>query len=272
MAAPVLGILAGSGSLPRQLVEACRSMSRPVFVLGFEGNDVPELPDVPYASVRIDAIGEALTRLREAGVSELVLAGSIRRPSFSSLRPDAAGVKLLARLGTAFFLGDDALLKAVVGFLESEGFKVVGANEVMETLLAPEGTLGKIAPDAAQESDIKLGFKEAKALGKRDKGQAVIVADGKLLGKEDENGTDALIDRCAGKTSARSGVLVKAKKPGQESRVDLPAIGVSTVVKIHAAGFAGIAIEAGGGIILDKDEVIAKADSLGIFVVGVPHG
>jgi len=268
---PTLGIIAGSGRLPAQLVESCLTTGRKCFVLALENAaDMNAISHVPHAMVRIGAIGAALEHLRKADVKEIVLAGNVRRPSLLSLRPDLTGTRLLARLGTAFFSGDDALLKAVISFLEEEGFKVVGSDEILRGLMAPMGVLGNISPDARAEADIAHGIRVAKALGELDIGQAVIVENGYVLGVEAAEGTDALIERCGKlRREMKSGVLVKVRKPAQEERADLPAIGPQTVEKIHEAGFAGIAIEAGGGIILDKEKTIATADALGVFVVGV---
>ena len=271
-----LGIIAGGGRLPLQLAEACQAAGRAFFIVAIEdAADVTALARLPHAVVRIGAVGAAIGHLRKANAKALVLAGSVRRPSLFSLRPDAAGVKLLARLGKAFFAGDNALLKAVVSFLEDEGFRVVGSDDILQGLLAPEGVLGKIKPNARAEADIAHGLKAALALGEMDIGQAAIVENGYVLGVEAADGTDALIERC-GKLrrgnsttgSMNSGVLVKVRKPGQETRADLPAIGVQTVERVHAAGFAGIAIA--GGIILDKEKTIARADALGVFVIGIP--
>ncbi len=268
---PTLGIIAGSGRLPLQLVETCRSTGRPFFIITFENaTDSATFKNMPHAVVRLGAVGEALAHLRSAGATELVLAGRISRPSLGGLRPDMVGAKLLAKLGASFFSGDDALLRSVVAFLEGEGFKVVGANQVTHDLLAPYGQLGKVVPDNRCESDIVKGFQVAKRLGELDVGQSVIVENGYVLGVEAAEGTDALIERCKGlKREIDAGVLVKICKPGQESRVDLPAIGPSTIEKIAACGFKGIAVEASASIILDKAAVIARADELGIFILGV---
>lgn len=268
-----LGILAGSGRLPLQLLEICQSTGRDVFVLAFENSaDVNAFSNVPHAVVRLGAVGEAIDHLRAANVGEVVMAGAIRRPNFSSLRPDRMGTKLLARMGGAFFSGDDALLKAIVGFLEEEGFKVIGSDDVMGGLVTPEGVLGRIRPDQQAKSDITKGLKVAKTLGELDIGQAVIVEHGYVLGVEAAEGTDALIERCARlRREQKGGVLVKACKPSQEKRVDLPSIGPDTVEKMHRAGFAGIAVEADSSLILDKENVIKKADELGLFVIGITH-
>lgn len=267
-----LGIIAGSGELPLQLIETCRAQHRPFFVLTFEENDTNHFVNVPHARVRLGAIGEAIRYLQSAGVKELVLAGGIRRPSFSSLKPDAMGAKLMARLGTKLFAGDDALLKVVIKFLEEEGFKVLGSDDLLKDLLAPAGILGKHAPDAQAMEDIALGFKVAKTLGAFDIGQAVVVEHGLALGVEGAEGTDALVARCGAlKRNARGGVLVKAKKPQQERRVDLPSIGVHTVERVHSVGLSGIALESGSSLILGREQVISVANDLGIFLVGTQN-
>jgi len=272
-ASPTLGIIAGSGRLPLQLIEACQSNGRKFFVVALQDYaDLNALKDGPHAVVRLGAVGEAIGHLKRAGATELVLAGRVQRPSFSSLRPDMLGTKLLARMGAAFLSGDDAVLRSVVAFLEDEGFKVVGSNQVLNDLVTPLGQLGKIAPDDRAKTDIAIGLKVALTLGILDVGQAAIVEGGYVLGVEAAEGTDALIARCKLlKKEQRAGVLVKVCKPGQEERVDLPTIGPATIEKIAECGFCGIAVQASASIILDRQTVIAKADELGIFVVGVQH-
>lgn len=267
-----LGIIAGAGHLPLRLAETCRANGRPVFVLVFDAESQRVFSHLPHATAQLGAIGEALAHFRRAGVRDIVMAGKMKRPSLSGLKLDVDSARLLAYLGAAFFSGDDALLKSVIRFLEHEGFHIVGADEILADLLAPEGVLGNVQPDARSQADILQGIKAAKELGKRDIGQAVIVENGSLLGTEDREGTDALIARCAPlKREHHAGVLVKARKPNQERRVDLPAIGVRTVENVHAAGLRGIAVEARGSLILDREQVIAKANALGIFVVGVRY-
>ena len=269
-----LGIIAGGGSLPAQIIEYCRNNKRSFFVLVFENSfDQEIIKNVPHAIVRIGAVGEALQHLRNAGVEEIVMAGGIKRPSLTSLRPDAAGATLLKKLGKAFFMGDDALLKTITEFFEEEDFKVVGAHSILNNILAGEGVLGKIVPDNQANADIMIGMAAAKNLGAMDIGQAVIVKNSKVVGTEDSAGTDAMLSRYANieNKEQKTGILVKAKKPNQEEKVDLPSIGVQTIENLHAAGLAGVAIEAYGSLLIDKNELIKKADEYGLFVVGVKY-
>lgn len=265
-----LGIVAGGGGLPRRLVESCRTAGRDVFVLALEGAaDPAALRDVPHAWCRIGAASNGLALLRENNVTELVLAGSIRRPSLAALRPDWRAAKLFARIGYRA-LGDDGLLSAIVEELELEGFRVIGADQLFEEALAPEGPLGKISPDAQAAADIEHGFRVARSLGALDIGQAVIVQQGLVLGVEAIEGTDELLRRCGPlRREGSGGVLVKAEKPGQERRADRPTIGVRTVALAAKTGLRGIAVEAHATIVLDRAAVACAADRAGLFVVGV---
>jgi UDP-2,3-diacylglucosamine hydrolase len=267
-----LGILAGSGELPLRVIEACRSSGTPFFVLAFDGAcDPATIAGAPHAFIRLGAGGEGLRLLHQNGVDTLVMAGGVRRPSFAALRPDWRTLRFFMKIGMRALadFGDDALFRAIIKELEGEGFRVVGADQILGELVAPLGVLGRCKPEPADDADIAAGLQAAREHGARDLGQAVIVRRGAVLGVEDEAGTDALIRRCGAAGGAEGGVLVKTAKPGQERRADLPAIGPSTVVEAVAAGLRGIAVEAGGALVLDRQAVIEAADRAGIFVVGV---
>jgi DUF1009 family protein len=272
-AADRLGIVAGNGELPRRLVEACRQAGREVFVLALEGAAEPAtVADVPHAWCRIGAAAHGLALLRENAVEELVLAGGLQRPSLATLRPDWRAARFFARVGYRA-LGDNGLLSAVVAELEREGFRVIAPDQVLQVDLASEGPFGRICPDARAHADIAHGEHIARALGGLDIGQAVVVQQGLVLGVEAIEGTDELLRRCAGlRREGPGGVLVKIQKPGQEQRADRPTIGPQTVAFAAAAGLAGIAVEAGATIVLDRGRVVSAADDAGLFVVGIRPG
>ena len=271
MRAPRLGIIAGSGVLPDRLIGACREARRDTFVVGFKGiTEAEEIDAVEHAWVHLGAVGQTLSLLHEAGVEEVVLAGPVGRPwPLTNLRLDARGLKLLKRLGTGA-LGGDRLLSLVVAEIESEGFRVVGVDDILSGLLAPAGAIGSLEPDADAHADIAKAIEVARALGALDVGQAVVAQQGVVLGVEAIEGTDALLARCATlRRAGPGGVLVKLKKPDQDRRVDLPTIGLGTVEGARAAGLRGIAVEAAGSLIIDRTAVAEAADGAGIFVVGV---
>lgn len=271
MAASSLGIIAGGGPLPGLIARACKGEGREVLVIAFEGETDPETcAGVPHRWLGLGAVGALLKALRQARCGEVVLAGSIHRPSLSSLKVDLRGMRLMGRIARSKAKGDDALLSLVIAELEDEGFTVVGADDLIATLCAPAGAIGKRTPDEDAERDIAVGIEAARALGARDIGQAVVVQAGRVLGVEGVEGTDGLIERCAALQEAGQGaVLVKMKKPGQERRADLPTIGADTIERLAEAGFRGVAVEAGETLILERDRAVARADEHGVFMVGV---
>ncbi|TAL01449.1 MAG: LpxI family protein [Rhodospirillaceae bacterium] len=265
-----LGIIAGGGTLPGLLAAACRADGRPYYLLGLTGfADARILGQTPDAWIRLGEAGQGFDRLRAADVSTVVMAGSVRRPTLAELRPDLRTAAFFARIAGRV-LGDDSLMKAVIAELEREGFTVIGPEDILASLVARLGSLGRHKPDSEAEADIALGMKVAHELGRLDVGQAVVVQQGLVLGLEGIEGTAALISRCGElKRAGPGGVLVKMKKPQQDRRADLPVIGVETVTQAANAGLRGIAMEAGGSLILGAETVAAAADDLGLFVTGV---
>jgi UDP-2,3-diacylglucosamine hydrolase len=266
-----LGIIAGSGTLPKEVIENCLKEKRKLFVVAFTGiTEKASVKQAPHVWLHLGKVGEAIRQLKKAGVKELVLVGRVGRPSFASLKMDYTAIKLLANLARLSSQGDDAVFSAIIRFLESYRFKVIGVDKVLKSLLMPEGILGKISPDRIAQNDIRLGAKTALAIGKLDIGQAVIIQRGMILGVEGAEGTDRLISRCKElKQEGPGGVLVKMKKPGQDARVDLPSIGIHTVENAYASGLRGIAVEAGGSLILGREKVVKRANELGIFLAGI---
>jgi len=276
---PKLGILAGGGMLPALLVDTCVRSRRPFFVIAFEGHAEPALvapradgTPVPHAWVRLGAAGRVVGLLRREGAVELVMAGRMRRPRLAALWPDLWTLRFLVR-HRGLKRGDDALLRTVVGALGTEGFGVVGVDSLLPDLLAAAGVLGAVRPDAAALADVEVGMAAALEIGTRDIGQAAVARHGRVIGREGPDGTDALLAACAERRPATpSGVLVKMVKPGQDRRVDLPAVGPDTVTGARRAGLAGIAVEAGGVLVVERDAMIAAADAAGLFVIGVEAG
>ncbi len=271
MTATPLGIIAGGGPLPGQVAAAARAAGRDVFIAGLEGfAEAQVLAPFAHKFFRLGAVGSMRAALAAHGCTDLVIIGPIKRPSILALRPDAEGARLLARVGRAAFMGDDGLMSAVLRVLEEEGYRILGAHEVLTDVLGPEGLLTGMAPDEDALSDIRRGMEVLKIIGAADIGQACVVQQGIVLAVEAVEGTDAMLARIAGLARpGPAGVLVKLAKPGQELRADMPALGPATISNAAAAGLRGIAFEAGGTILTDKMLMIATAEARGVFLLGV---
>lgn len=265
-----LGLIAGSGSLPLSVIDACRKAKRPVFVLGLKGHASADiLSDSKGDFIRLGAIGKAIRLLKKNGVREIVFIGAVRRPSVAEIMPDLKALSMLVKVGFQL-LGDDNLLRILVAEANKQGFEVIGVDSIVPELLAQEGVYGRIEPNKQDRLDIARGVEVAKTLGQVDVGQAVIVQRGLVLSVEGIEGTAELIKRTAKlKRKGGGGVLVKVAKPQQDRRVDLPTIGPATVQAVYDAGLKGIAVESGAALLAESGKMIALADKLGVFVMGV---
>ncbi|MGH6909868.1 MAG: UDP-2,3-diacylglucosamine diphosphatase [Phenylobacterium sp.] len=271
-----LGLIAGGGTLPVEIAEHCRRSGRPLFVIRLKGFAGPELSPYAGAEVGIAELGKCFKALKRAGCEAVCLVGNVSRPDFGALLPDLRGLAVLPAAIAAARKGDDALLRLMLGEFEKEGFAVEGATEVMEDLSVGSGPLGRVAPRDEDLPDIQRALDVARAIGGLDVGQGAVVCRGLVLAVEAQEGTDAMLARVAdlplalrGQPGASAGVLAKAPKPIQETRIDLPTIGPATVHAAARAGLAGIVGEAGRLLVLDRETVIELADELGVFILGV---
>jgi len=280
--APPVGILAGSGSVPAEVAREIIARGGCVHIVPIDREPDARLaqygsPARPFAWGQLGAI---LKSLKTAGCREVVFVGGVNRPDLAKLWPDAGllwhAPRLLAFVAAG---GDDGLIRKCIRFVEAQGFEVVGIADVAPGLLVPAGALGLEAPGPSAMADILLASSVVRALGRHDIGQAVIVADGVIEAIEGAEGTDRMLDRVAAqraRTGPRSdglrGVLVKRPKPGQEMRIDMPAIGPRTVERAKAAGLAGLAVLAGATLAADREDLVAMADREGLYVYGFTEG
>jgi len=272
-------LIAGGGALPLTLARYCDAAGRGLFVLRLKGFAAPELDGFDGADVGVAELGKAMAALRRAGCRSVCFAGTVARPDFRHLKPDLRGLAALPGALAAARQGDESLLSFLIEEFEREGFTVEGAHQVMAELTLGAGPLGGEAPGPEHLGDIDRAMAVARAIGALDVGQGAVSCDGLILAVEAQEGTDAMLARVAGLPEAirgsparRRGVLAKACKPGQDARVDLPTIGPATLRGAARAGLAGVVGEVGLLLVLERAEVFALADELGLFVVGVPAG
>ncbi len=267
-----LGLIAGGGSLPARIVAEREALGEPYHLIRIAGSADDHLTSKPGDDCGLGEAGKILRLLREADCDAACFAGVVRRPDFASLKVDWRGAALLPKIVAAAGRGDGAILQVLVETLEAENFLVVGADEAVSGLTAPQGVFGAHAPSADDFADIAKAAALINAIGPFDVGQAAVVDVGHVLAIEAAEGTDLMLARCAGLPGASdrkgNGVLVKRPKPGQELRVDLPVIGPETVRRAHAAGLRGVAVEAGLALVMNRDEAVALADDAGLFLYG----
>ncbi len=268
-----LAIIAGGGELPVSISESVSGTGRAIFVVAIEGLADPALRKWPHIVWKLGAAEHLFSSLRENNCSELVMIGKVPRPQFRDLHLDAGGLRFAPRLMKILIGGDGSVLDKVVAFFETEGISVKGAHEVAGDFCLTEKNLGRNRPDKILRQDIKFGAKMARIMGSHDVGQGVVVDRGRILAVEAAEGTDIMLARCNDLRSdtgkGRSGVLVKVPKPGQDLRIDMPTIGAETVLRVAGAGLAGMAVERGHTLVVDRARVIDAANEAGIFITAI---
>ncbi|MEW6218180.1 MAG: UDP-2,3-diacylglucosamine diphosphatase LpxI [Thermodesulfobacteriota bacterium] len=266
-----IGIIAGRGRFPHLFAEAARRQGCQVVVVAHQGESAPDLAD--YADrihwVRLGQLGRIIEVLRQEEVEEAVLLGAITKTSiWRDIRPDLRGLALWGRIDRR---QDDAILRAVAAELEKEGIRIVESTRYLGHLLFPAGQLTRRGLAAAELADVRFGWQMAKAIGALDIGQTVVVRDRTVLAVEAIEGTDAAIRR-GGSLGRQEVVVVKVKKPQQDFRFDLPAIGVQTMTTMQESGARVLAVEAGQSLFFEREEALALADQAGLTVVGLTAG
>jgi DUF1009 family protein len=271
-ASPVVGILAGGGTLPREIADVVSGDGSEVVVVGLEGEVRPrDFAGHDFTLVNWGQIGRLIRTFKRKGVRDLVIVGSVTRPDLNRIRTDLGFWLNLPRILKIIAAGgDDSVLRRVVGFFEGHGFRVRGPADVAPALVIGEGAYGRETMPESAARDAGIGREIVAKLAPFDIGQAIVVCDGTVLAIEAAEGTDAMLKRLAShRDGARGGVLVKRPKPGQELRVDMPAIGLNTIVGVKAAGLSGLVVEAGATLAAQRGDMMDEADASGMFIVGV---
>jgi UDP-2,3-diacylglucosamine hydrolase len=263
-----IGIIAGGGQFPLLFARAARQEGRQVVVVAHEGEsrtDLAAVADKLYW-IKLGQLGKIIRYLKMENVREAVFLGTITKTRiFRDIRPDWRGLSLWRKIDIRH---DDSILRAIAGELEKEGILVRESTLYLKQLLFPRGVLTRKGPSASQMEDIRFGWQVARAIGNQDIGQCVVVRDRTVLAVEAIEGTDATIKR-GGLLAGEQAVVVKVKKPNQDSRFDLPAIGLQTIATMQEAKAFLLAVETGQALLFDGEEVVRQADAAGITIVGI---
>lgn len=256
----MLALIAGRGKLPAVLVDNLADLPH---IAALEGN-LPEFL-VPDRIFRIEELGTLLEEFRALGVTDVCFAGAIHRPGVDPTRIDAATMPLVPRMMTALGKGDDGALREVLAIFTEAGFAIRSPDELAPALLPAEAVLTARHPEPQHERDIERAAQVLRHLGPLDIGQSCVVHKGQVLAIEGCFGTDWMLESLLHRPDGSGGVFYKAPKPGQDRRIDLPLVGVDTVVRAKKAGLDGVVVEENGVMVLDMAAVRRAADELRLF-------
>lgn len=267
MSSERIGIIAGGGQFPLLFAQAAKAQGREVVVVGHRHETDSALEGLAdsFCWVKLGQLGKIIRFFKEHEVREAAFLGTITKTRiFTEAWPDFKGLSLWNKIDIKH---DDSILRAIAQTLEDDGIRVVDSTLYLQDLLFPIGVLTKKQPSAAQLVDIRFGWEIGREIGRLDIGQCVIVRDRTVLAVEAIEGTDAAILR-GGALGRKKAVVVKVKKPGQDFRFDLPAIGPKTIASMIEVQAAVLAVEAGQALLFDRAEVLRLANRAGIVIVG----
>lgn len=258
-----LALIAGAGGLPHALVQQLERRPIVCALAGFEPDGVKV-----EETFRLETLGSLLAGLKAKGVDEICLAGAIDRPVIDPAAIDAATMPLIPVLQQALIQGDDGALRAVISVFEHAGFAVRSAHEIAPKLLPEAGCMTRNEPDETARADAERAARIVDAMSAADVGQCCVVQAGQALAIETVYGTDWMLQSLGARPEAdpRGGVLFKAPKRDQDTRADMPTIGVDTIGVAAAVGLLGVVIETDGVMVLNQAEVVAACDKAGLFL------
>lgn len=263
------GLIAGNGRFPVLALETARSLGHEVVAIGISEEAAPEIE--PLAArcywISLGELSKLIDILKREGITEVIMAGQVKHTKiFSAIRPDWRLAKLLFSLREK---NPDALIGGVAKVLADEGIQLADSTRLLRPLLAPEGVLTRRRPDDAEERDFVYGRRIANVLAGFDIGQSVAVAERACVAVEAMEGTDAMLERAAGLVNGRPLRLIKVSTRRKHLLFDVPVAGPGTIRTMQNAGVTAMAVDAGGTLLLDRDEMLTLANEAGISILGM---
>jgi DUF1009 family protein len=268
-----LGLIAGNGRFPFLVLDAARGAGHDVTVIALKDETFPELADLaaraPVAAfhwISLGQLGTLISLLRDAGVTQVVMAGQVKHAKLFAVMAsaDMTLLRVVMRLKTK---NTDALIAGIADELEEHGIELLNSTAFLAPLLAREGVLTRRAPIAEEQADLDFGYRIADAIAGLDIGQTIAVKSAAVVAVEAMEGTDVVIAR-AGQLAGAGVRVVKVAKPNQDMRFDVPVVGVSTIDAMAAAGATVLSVDAGKTLMIDGEAIVHAADEAGICIVG----
>jgi hypothetical protein len=261
------GLIAGNGRFPLLALETARREGHEVVVVAIENEAAPELEQ--YAStfhwINIGQLAKLIAIFQREKVAEVMMTGQVRHTSlFSDITPDWRLVKLLASLKEK---NTAALIGGIQQAMREEGIELVDSTRLLKPLLAPEGVLTRRKPDKEEEADIRYGRRLASTLASADIGQSVVISEKACVAAEAMEGTDAMLRRAASLVSGKPLRLVKASHGRAHLLFDVPVAGLTTIDTMLETHTTALALDAGRTLLLDKEEMIERANRADISIV-----
>ena len=260
----MIGLFLGEKKLPIEIIKKLKKKKIKYFIIDLtKNNKFKENKNSFFIS--IGKFGKILNLIKFKKCSKVIFAGNIPRPKISSLKLDLKGIYYMPRIIKASKLGDAAILKELIKILAEHRIKVLKLNFFNPDLTLIKGNYTKIKPNKFENLEIKNGINYLNKLNAHNHTQGIVLRKNKVIAKETSSGTKKML-KLIKKTNVLSGMLIKHPKKKQDLRVDLPTIGLDTLIDCKKIGVKGIVLKSNANIILDKSRCISFANKNKMFI------
>ena len=195
-----------------------------------------------------------------------MFAGKVNKPKFSKLKLDFKGIYYIPRIIKASKLGDVAILKEIIKILSQNKIKTENSLKFNPELSLKKGNYTKIKPNKEDQKDINKAIKILAGLRQYNFSQGVVVRENKVVAIEGKGGTKIMLKKSRNKKFKNCGVIVKFPKKKQDLRIDLPTIGLDTLMQSKNAGLKGVVVKNKQHVFLDKQKCIQYANKNKMFI------
>jgi len=261
----MIGLIFGETKFPIKILKKVKKRYLRYLIIDLTGKKKFKKENNSYA-VSIGQVGKILKILKENKCKKVLFAGKVKKPNFSRLKFDFKSIYYIPRIIRNSKLGDAAILKEIIKILKQERIKTISSLTFNSELTLKKGTYSKTKPNRKDKTDIKKALITLSKLGKYNFSQGVVVRNNKVVAIEGKGGTEKMLIKCRNKKARNKGVLVKFPKKKQDLRIDLPTVGLKTLVQCKAAGLKGIVLKAKKNVFLERNKCINFANKNKMFI------
>ena len=262
----MIGLIFGETNFPKVILKKIKKIKKKYLIIDLTKSKIFK-KDKHSHTVSIGQIGKIINILKHHNCKKVIFAGKVKKPNFSKLKLDFKGVYYMPRIIKSSKIGDVAVLKEIINIFKKEKIRTINSLSFTPELILKKGIHTKLKPNKIDKKDIKKAFSTLNKLNSFSYSQGTVVRNIKVLRVEGNGGTQQMLNKIKKKKQFLSGVLVKLPKKKQDLRIDLPTIGLKTLLQCKKAGLKGIVLKSKKNICLDKKAIIQAANKNKMFIL-----
>ena len=264
----MIGLIFGETNFPKEILKKIKKIKKKYLIIDLTKKKSFK-KDKNFKSVSIGQIGKIIEILKVNKCKKVLFAGRVNKPNFSKLKLDLKGIYYIPNIIKASKIGDAAILIEVINILKKEKIRTINSLAYNPELSLAKGVHTKIKPNSVDKNDIRKAIMTLNRLNNYSYSQGSVVRENKLLAIEGNGGTQKMLSKIKKRKNELKGVLVKFAKKKKDLRIDLPTVGLKTIIQCKQKGLKGIVLKNKQNVCLDQKKIINFADKNRMFVITV---